>query len=131
MYVKMKSYFLKQDVKPEELVKYGFEKCGDNYSKKLEGLARDIRYYHNTGRIIFVDYPWKESRYRKVKKYISDLIKDGLVELKVNYEWWAIIGRWQDYNEEKKARIETEIDRRNNRANEKERQKEKKRQRLG
>ncbi len=113
MIKRMKSYYLKKDINPEELVKYGFEKCGDNYSKGLKGLARDIRYYDNTRRIVFVDYPWKEARGRKVKDYINDLIKDGLVELRINYEWWAIIGRWQNYSQKKKDRIQAKLDKLN------------------
>ena len=113
MIIKMKSYYLKKDIKPEELVKYGFEKCGDNYRKKVDDFARDICYYHGTRRIVFVDYPWKEGRGRKVKHYINDLIKDELVELKINYEWWAIIGRWQNYSSKKKAKIQAKLDKLN------------------
>ena len=105
MIVKIKSYYLKKDVNPTELVKYGFEKCGDNYSKALKDLGCDIRYYNDTRRIVFVEYPWKESRGKKVKKYIKDLIDAELVELKTNYEWWAIIGRWQNYSQKKKDHI--------------------------
>lgn len=113
MIVKMKSYYLKKNIEPKELEHYGFEKCGDNYSKKVEGLACDIRYYHDTRRIVYVDYPWKEGRDRKVKHHINDLIKAELVELKVNYEWWAIIGKWQNYSQKKKDRIQTKLDRLN------------------
>lgn len=113
MIIKMKSYYLKKDISPEELVKYGFEKCGDNYSKKVDGLARDIRYYHDTRRIVYVDYPWKDGRSRVVKKHIEHLINDCLVELKINYEWWAIIGNWHYYSQKKKDRIQAKLDKLN------------------
>ncbi len=113
MIVKMKSYYLKKDIKPEELIKYGFAQCGDNYSKALKDLGCDVRYYNDTRRIVYVDYPWKDGRGRKVKDYINDLIKDGLVELKINYEWWAIIGRWQNYSQKKKDRIQMKLNRLN------------------
>lgn len=113
MIVKMKSYYLKKDIKPEELIKYGFVQLGNNYSKDLICSTVDIRYYNDTRRIVFVDYPWKDARGRKVKDYINDLIKDGLVELKINYEWWAIIGRWQNYSQKKKDRIQAKLDKLN------------------
>ena len=102
MIVKMKSYYLKKDVNPKKLIEYGFVQFENNYSKGLIHLGCDIRYYNDTRRIVFIDYPWKDARARKVKDYINDLIKEGLVELKINYEWWAIIGRWQNYSQKKK-----------------------------
>ena len=113
MIVKMKSYYLKKNIEPKELEHYGFEKCGDNYSKSLKDLGCDIRYYNDTRRIVYIDYPWKDGRGRKVKDYINELIKDGLVELKINYEWWAIIGKWQNYSQKKKDRIQAKLDRLN------------------
>lgn len=113
MIVKMKSYYLKQDINPEELVRYGFEKYGNNYSKKVDDFARDIRYYHDTRRIVYVDYPWKDARSRIVKKHIEHLINDCLVEPKINYEWWTIIGRWQNYSQKKKDHIQAKLDKLN------------------
>lgn len=113
MIVKMKSYYLKKDVNPTELIKYGFISIGNNYSKDLNRLGCDIRYYDDTRRIVFVDYPWKEARGCKVKRYINDLITAGLVELKINYEWWAIIGKWQNYSQKKKDRIQMKLNRLN------------------
>lgn len=113
MIVKVKSYYLKNDINPTELIKYGFVQFGNNYSKDLICSTCDIRYYDDTRRIVFIDYPWKDARGRKVKHYINDLIKDGLVELKINYEWWAIIGRWQNYSQKKKDRIQAKLDKLN------------------
>ena len=113
MIVKIKSYYLKKNVNPKKLIKYGFEKFGSNYSKDLICKTADIRYYNDTRRIVFIDYPWKDSRGRKVKDYINDLIKDGLVELKINYEWWAIIGSYRNYSLKKKERIQAKLDRLN------------------
>lgn len=113
MIVKIKSYYLKQNINPKELIKYGFVQFGNNYSKDLICSTVDIRYYNDTRRIVFVDYPWKDSRGRKVKDYINDLIKDGLVELKINYEWLAIIGSWHNYSQKKKDRIQAKLDRLN------------------
>lgn len=113
MIVKMKSYYLKKNAEPKELEKYGFKRFGNNYSKDLICSTCDIRYYDDTRRIVFVDYPWKDARGRKVKDYINDLIKDQLIELKINYEWWAIIGKWQNYSQKKKDRIKTKLEKLN------------------
>lgn len=113
MIVKIKSYYLKKNVEPKQLEQYGFEKCGDNYNKLLEDLSCDIRYYNDTRRIVYIDYPWKDGRSRAVKRHIKCLINDGLVELKINYEWWAIIGSWKNYSQKKKDRIQAKLDRLN------------------
>lgn len=113
MIVKMKSYYLKKNIEPKELERYGFSKYGDNYSKETKKLDWDIRYYNNTRRIVYASYFWKDGRGRKVKRYIGDLIKAGLVELKINYEWWAFIGRWQSYSQKKQVHIQKKLDRLN------------------
>ena len=108
MYVKLKSYYLKKDIDPEILTNYGFRKTGDNYTKDITEFI-DIRFYHDTRRIVFVDYPYKNASYRKVRKYIQDLINSYLVEIKTNYEWWVLIGRYQNYSERKRNRIEAKL----------------------
>lgn len=113
MIVKMKSYYLKKNVDPKELEKYGFKRFGDNYCKVLKGWGRDVRYYNDTRRIVYVNYPWKDARGRKVKNYINDLIEEQLIELKINYEWWAIIGTWQNYSQKKRNRIEAKLEKLN------------------
>lgn len=113
MIVRMKSYYLKKNVEPKELEHYGFRKCGDNYSRASKKLVWDIRYYNDTRRIVHIGLPYKESRARKIKCYISDLIKAGLVELKTNYEWWTIIGKWQNYSQKKIDRIKMKLDKLN------------------
>ena len=52
----------------------------------------------------------KDARGKKVKDYLNELVEDGIVELRTNYEWWAIIGRWQDYPQKKKDRIQAKLD---------------------
>ena len=42
----------------------------------------------------------------------KDLIEEDLVEIKYNYEWWALIGRWQNYSNKKRAKINAEIEKR-------------------
>lgn len=116
MIVKIKSYFLKDGIDPSALARYGYEKCGDNYDKELVEFyfSKSIRCYGNTKRFSYVDYPVRDARSRKVKKYIADLIRDGIVELRINYEWWQIIGNYHNLPEKKLEKIKAKLEKLNN-----------------
>ena len=115
MIVKIKSYFLKDGIDPSALIRYGYEKCGDNYNKELveSYFSKSIRCYGNTRRFAYVDYPVRDARSRKVKKYIADLIEDGIVELRTNYEWWQFIGSVRNLSEKKRDMIEAKLNKLN------------------
>lgn len=108
MYVKIKSYFLKPQVCPEELKRRNF---GEYFTRDIDNVSWVV-YYKETGRLA-VRRVVRETAARKVRKYITDLIEDGLVEIRPIWEWWAIIGRWQNYDDDKKAKIEAELNKRN------------------
>ena len=110
MYKKIKSYFLMPNIDPVVLERFGYEKYGKNYSKQLKKDNDDIRYYGDTRRFVYISYPLKDARGKKVKKYIKELIKIQIVELKVNYEWWNIIGSWHKYSKEKIDKIQKKLD---------------------
>lgn len=109
MVIKNKCYFLKKDVNPEILAKYGFATYNNGESYWLEEIPSyfGIVYYNNTRR--FVDYFHGSGRIKYTKPFIEDLIKDGLVEIKHYYMWYAIIGRWQNYSQKKKDKIYNKI----------------------
>jgi len=113
MIVKMKSYFLKENVPYKKLEEFGFKNSGNgNYCKDAEWYAW-ICCYKDTRRFVYADIPYKNAKVKKVKKYIARLIDHELVEIKTNYEWWAIIGRWQNYSQKKKDRIQDKLDKLN------------------
>ena len=113
MIVKIKCCFLKKDIDSKELEKYGFFTLNDgkSYWKDYGNVEDDkwfqIGWYAETRRFVY-KYP-KMTSYRFLKKHIKDLLNAGIVEVKPMYEWWAIIGRWQDYSDEKLERIENKI----------------------
>ena len=111
MYVKEKSYYLKKEIDPKILQEqFGFD---EDYARKI-GEYDWIKYYSNTGRFaIPVSFNSRIGDIHQTKKYLIDLIKADLVEIKYRWYWWVIIGKWQNYSSEKKQRIEKEIDRRN------------------
>lgn len=111
MYVKEKSYYLKKEINPKILQEqFGFD---EDYARKI-GEYDWIKYYSNTGRFaIPVSFHYRIGSARKTKKYLTDLIEADLVEVKCKWFWLAIIGKWQNYSEEKIAKIDKEIDRRN------------------
>ena len=113
MIVKTKCYFLKKDVNPEILTKYGFETFNDGESYWLKEIPSyfGIAYYNDTRR--FVDYFRRSGRIKYTKPFIEDLIKDGLVEKGYYYMWYAIIGRWQNYSQSKLERIYKRVERLN------------------
>ena len=113
MIIKIKSWTLKKDFRPEDLEKYEFKRnyCG-NYTRNVNGLDYII-YYRESQRFVLRTVCWREGRARKVGKYIVDLRLFNLVEKKPFYEWLAIIGRWQNYPPEKRERIEAKIDKLN------------------
>lgn len=113
MIKKIKCYRLKKDIDVNSLEQYGFVKNSvDNYVRTINGVDYVI-YYTNTKRFVLRIVVSREGRARKVGKYIRDLINNDLVE-KVNfYEWWAYIGRWQDYPISKMQRIEEKLKRLN------------------
>lgn len=115
MYIKTKCCFLKEDIDPKVLKKYGFNTSnkGKSYSKDIEGDKLGfIMWYKDTRRFVY-KYP-KRTSYKFLRKYLVRLIQDGLVEVKPMYEWLAIVGRWQDYSLEKKALIEAKLEEKNN-----------------
>jgi len=109
MYVKIKCYRLREGIPVSDLEDYGFSKnLAGNYTRTVNGVDYVI-YYTDTKRFVFRPCVWRVAKARKVAKYIQDLICDDLVE-KVNfYEWLAIIGRWQDYPQEKIDKIEKRL----------------------
>lgn len=110
MIVKIKSYFLKENIPYEKLEEFGFKDSGNgNYCKDAEWYAW-ICCYKDTRRFSYVDIPYKNAKTRKVKKFILRLIDEELVEIKTNYEWHSIIGRWQNYPDEKIERIQNKLD---------------------
>lgn len=112
MIIKIKSWTLRKGFQPEDLEKYGFEgnSCG-NYTRDVNGLDYVI-YYRETQRFVLRTF-WREGCSRKVGKYIADLRLFDLVEKKPFYEWWAIVGRWQNYSDRKLERIEEKLDKLN------------------
>ena len=115
MIVKIKSYFLKDNVNPDVLTNYGFITLndGDSYWKyDLLKNGFEIAFYKDTRRFSYFNFA-KSARAKKVKKYILDLIQDDLVEIKNNYEWWAFIGRWQNYSAGKIKRIKDKLEKLN------------------
>ena len=108
MYKKLKSYYLKTSIAPYELTKYGFKECGVNYCKDLK-RHKYIMFFESSRRIVFRDYPWHDARYRKVRKYIKDVINDGMVDLIINYEWLTLIGSYRNFSKEKREKIEKRI----------------------
>lgn len=118
MFVKMKCYRLKKEKDVDKyLEERGFKKNAvGNYTRNVDGLNYVI-YYTDTQRFVFRGCGWREGRARKVKKYIKDLILFESVEKVTFYEWWAYIGRWQNYSDEKIERIEKKLEELNRRAN--------------
>jgi hypothetical protein len=115
MIVKIKSYFLKDNVNPDVLTNYGFITLndGDSYWKyDLLKNGFEITFYKDTRRFSYFNFA-KSARAKKVKKYILDLINNDLVEIKNNYEWWAFIGRWQNYSADKIKRIKDKLEKLN------------------
>ena len=115
MYIKSKCCFLKENVTPKVLEKYGFNTSnkGKTYSKDIEGDKLGfIMWYEDTHRFVY-KYP-KRTSAKFLHKYLVRLIQDGLVEVKPMYEWLAVVGRWQDYSLEKKALIEAKLEEKNN-----------------
>ena len=115
MIVKIKSYFLKDNVNLDVLTNYGFITLndGDSYWKyDLLKNGFEIAFYKDTRRFSYFNFA-KSARAKKVKKYILDLIQDDLVEIKNNYEWWAFIGRWQNYSAGKIKRIKDKLEKLN------------------
>lgn len=116
MIVKIKNYFLKDDVNPDILVNYGFITLNDGESYWKYNLLKDgfeIVFYKDTRRLIYYN-GYKSAIAKKVRKYILDLIQDDLVKIKTNYEWWAIIGRVRNYSIDKRKHIENKIIKLNN-----------------
>lgn len=113
MYIKSKCCFLKEDINPNVLCKYGFKTTngGKSYHKDIS-LNELIMWYKDTRRFVF-KYP-KTTNFKKLRKYLNRLMLDNLIEVKPMYEWLAIIGRYQDYSPEKMERINKELDKRNN-----------------
>ena len=109
MYVKIKCYRLREGIPVSDLEDYGFElNAVGNYTRTVNGVDYII-YYTDTKRFVFRPGMWKEINAKKVAKYIQDLILDDLVEKVKFYEWWTIIGRWQDYPQEKIDKIEKKL----------------------
>ena len=115
MIVKIKSYFLKDNVNPSILADYGFTTLNDGKSYWKYDLLKDgvqIVFYKDTRRFVYSNFS-KSARAKKVKKHILDLINNDLVEIKKNYEWWAFIGRWQNYSDDKLERIQDKLEKLN------------------
>ena len=113
MYVKIKSYYLKENVDKKILSELGFNIVGANMIRDIPDKDFYTIIYYNTKRVAIKKYPWVETRSRKVKKYILDLIEKDLVEEKVNYEWWAIIGSYRNYSDKKMERIKNKLNKLN------------------
>lgn len=115
MFIRIKSYYLKPGFDIKVLKRYGFNKYG---TRDISG-DKWLKYYEDTRRFAIIDCPRKETRARIVKRYIKDLIKVGLVAVKPTWEWIAIVGRWQDYSDEKLAKIEAKLKKLQEKENEK------------
>lgn len=115
MIIKKNCVFLKKGVNPEELTKFGFKTWneGASYFSEVVGKFDVLRWYANTRRFV-LEFPLCTSA-RIVKRYMGDLFQREIVEIKPTYEWVAIIGRWQNYPNSKKARIEEKLNKLNGR----------------
>lgn len=111
MYIKEKCYYLKPHIDPKMLQeKFGFD---ENYARQIDEYNW-IKYYTDTNRFaIPYSFYYHEGAVRYVKKYIKDLIKADIVEIKSRWYWLALGKKYQYYSEEKRNKIEAEIDRRN------------------
>lgn len=111
MYVKIKCYRLKEGIPVSDLEDYDFKlNAAKNYVRTIDGVDYDyIIYYTDTKRFVFRICVWRESRAKKIAKYIQDLILDDLVEKVIFWEWLTIIGRWQDYPQNKIEKIEKRL----------------------
>ena len=89
MYIKRKCCFLKPGINPSELKNYNFytENDGITFWKNLINYNQ-IVYYSETRRFAFL-FP-KRSKSKVVLKYIQDLKKANLIEIKKIYIWWTI-----------------------------------------
>lgn len=116
MIVKTKCVFLKQGIQGETLRLYGFEtsNSGESYwryvipTDPFEGI---VVWYADTRRFVY-KYP-KMTSAKRVIPYIQDVYDDNLAEVRPYYEWVAIIGRWQNYSDEKQERILKKLDKLN------------------
>ena len=109
MIIKTKCVFLKKGVNPKTLEEYGFRTLneGQSYYVDLTGRFINLMWYANTRRFV-LKYP-KVTSARIVKRYIGDLFQKDLVEIKPCYECLCIIGRWHNWSDEKRERIEQKL----------------------
>lgn len=114
MYIRTKCVILQRGVEPKILESYGFRKVEEsgNWTRdvnELDILDGWITYYNDTKRFVY-KYP-KMTSYRHIKKYIKDLIKDGIIRTKVMYEYLVLIGSFHNFSYEKREKIVNKIER--------------------
>lgn len=108
MYIKSQCAYLKEGVNPEELEKYGFRRIKENgnYVRDVD-IFNWVTKYNDTNRFVF-KHP-RTTNYKKVKRYIKDLIDVGLVVKKPCWEWLSIFGRYQNYSQKKIDKIKKRL----------------------
>lgn len=108
MYIKLKCCFLKKDIDPVVLGKYGFFTLNDGLSYwRNIGEFNFITFYHDSRRFTF-RYP-KKNWYKTVRKYIRDLIEAELIEIKPMWEYWS----FGEVSWQRQEKIEAKLERLN------------------
>lgn len=107
MFVTIKCLYLKDDIDPKELIKYGFESAnnGDSYHAQLGPAVTNgqISFYTNTRRFIY-RYP-KTSRAKTIIKHMPECLW-ALVEVRKTVECWVVFGSYHNWSEKKYAKID-------------------------
>lgn len=109
MIIKTKCVFLKKGVNPKILEEYGFRTLneGRSYYSDVATKFDCMMWYADTRRFV-LKYP-KVTSARIVKRYIGALFQKELVEIKPFYECLCLIGRWQNWSDEKRERTEQKL----------------------
>lgn len=110
MIVKRKAYFLKNNIDTKKLEEFGFHTVNN------ESWHRDINEdykisFYKDSRVFKKKISWRlDGNWTvKIKDHIQDLIKHNLVEIRNYYYYLCIFGRWQNWNDKKKKRIENKL----------------------
>lgn len=114
MYIKTKCCFLKDGIDPKNLERYGFVTLnkGESYYKDInDNSCSCLMWYKETRRFVY-KYP-KKTSYRSIRKYLTRLLRDDLIEVKPMYEWLTIIGNYHNFSYEKRHFIEANVERKN------------------
>ena len=104
MFVKVKSLFLKENIDLKELEKYGFITLNEGQSY---WFGFNVGVYKDTRRFVY-KYP-KTNNPKKILKELNGLLPKDMLMIVPMYEWWSIIGRWQNYSDAKLERISKKL----------------------